>query len=202
MAVELSLCQGMVIRHSSHSRCLILQCLQASTGPTAVSKKNTGENMHGINPFPLFCSPFPHNLSKCLLCIELGNVKGINKLQVVIWLGDLPYKNKQLVCCAGKYWFSFLLKYLVPFNTLKDKVMQENVELCSTWAIFPSLMVIVKWKAKTVYHNRKEKETKNHASRQFDLVLQPVGVGPFLPSSILPLLALGYSVYVSFQKHL
>jgi len=63
-------------------------------------------------------------------------------------------------------------------------------------------MVIVKEKAKTVYHNQKEKETKPHASRQFDLVLQPVGVGPFLPKSILPLLGLSYSVCVPFQKHL
>lgn len=66
--------------------------------------------------------------------------------------------------------------------------------------VFSSLMAIVKWKAKTVYHNQKEKETKNQASRQFDLVLQPVGVGPFLPKCILPFLGLSYSVHVPFHR--
>lgn len=61
-------------------------------------------------------------------------------------------------------------------------------------------MAIVKWKAKIVYHNQKEKETKNQASRQFDLVLQPVGVGPFLPKCILPFLGLSYSVHVPFHR--
>jgi len=37
------------------------------------------------------------------------------------------------------------------------------------------------WKAKTVYHNQKEEETESHACWRFDLVLQAVGVGPFLP---------------------
>ena len=46
-------------------------------------------------PFPLLCHPpFTPNLSKCHLCIELGSVKGINKLQVVICLGGFALQNK------------------------------------------------------------------------------------------------------------
>lgn len=66
--------------------------------------------------------------------------------------------------------------------------------------VFSLLMAIVKWKAKTVYHNQKEKKTKKQASRQFDLVLQPVGVGPFLPKCILPFLGVSYSVHVPFHR--
>lgn len=71
---------------------------------------------------------------------------------------------------------------------------------CVQRGVCSSQMAIVKWKAETVYHNQKEKETKNQASRQFDLVLQSVGVGPFLPKCILPLLGLSYSVHVPFHR--
>lgn len=71
---------------------------------------------------------------------------------------------------------------------------------CVQRGVFSSQMAIVKWRAETVYHNQKEKETKSQASRQFDLVLQSVGVGPFLPKCILPLLVLSYSVHVPFHR--
>lgn len=127
-------------------------------------------------------APFPPNLSKCHLCIELGNVKLITSSDLV---GGFALQKHIAGMLSWK-----ILVLLLTFCTFNDRMMCKMCS-CVQRGVFSSLMA-VKWKAKTVYHNQKEKETKNQASRQFDLVLQPVGVGPFLPKCILRLLGLSY----------
>lgn len=64
---------------------IIVLTRQRRTNCCVKEKRRRKHSWH--YPFLLLCPRFPPGLSKCHLCIELGSVKGIKKLQVVIWLG-------------------------------------------------------------------------------------------------------------------
>lgn len=73
------------------SNIIVLTC-QRRTNCCVKEKRRRKLSWH--YPFPLLCPPFLSNLSKCHLCIELGNVNGINKSQVVIWLGGFALQKQ------------------------------------------------------------------------------------------------------------
>lgn len=159
-----------------------------------MSKKNTGENIHGVTHFHFSVVPFPPNLSKCHLCIELGSVKQINELQIGFGCGLCPTETNSWYAKLENIGSPFHFYCLQWWNDVAKCIAEFSVGFFlhwwQLWSGKPKQFIIIK---------RKRKQ-KKQASRQFDLVLQPVGVGPFLPKCILPFLGLSYSVHVPFHR--